>query len=282
MSSGTVQGFALAVVVWVGIKILDRALDAIFGRRIVQPTKIIMSRKIKGFWTRVDPIESSFLFSLSPRSNITVSEVTTMLDEVFQRVESTSRGRLQTESPMWNETDGRVSVGHVDSKREYTIDIHIAEEGDHEVDDSDTPVENRNVKSMSFEVKFEFSYPKMESELSNLGVLTTSLLDCLEEEFQGVSSEAKIVLHPISGGLSVDEWLGEEEQEVSLLLKEDEGGVKKTEVEVFSDRVTLHPPYFKMDSEIMNHIRVLVLNYHIDSKKLPVRSILPDSMEKRL
>ncbi|WP_459192084.1 hypothetical protein [Halosimplex sp. J119] len=263
LSAQTFAGFLIAIGLWIVGKIIDRILDAALGKKLIQPFLQRLKFRAQSFLTRIDPIDASFYLSYSPRDEYTAIEIKEKLKDVLDEVRESSGERLDTAKIKWNGVDGETSVKHIGSSYEYQVDIHLVTEKDDEIEDPGIAQESRIVKNIEFNIGFKFSFPELESELPNLGIFASRLKSSLENELFGIPSQGKIILHPIESELSVDEWINEKGFEISLLLADgDEEGADKTEVEFFPDHVELHPPYYEVDSEVMEYVRLLVRNYY--------------------
>jgi len=69
----------------------------------------------------------------------------------------------------------------------------------------------------------------------------------------------QFVVQPVDHNLTLDEWVGKERFDVSLLLESDDGNRSVT---FFGDRAEMSTPTKRVDRKSAEYIRELLLNYY--------------------
>jgi len=259
----TVQGFLLAIALWAFGKALDRVLEWAIGRKVISPAVSSVKWRVKSLWTHFEPIDGTFQISYRIRSELRRAIVKEKLEAALETVEESTRGRVTYTDPTWRGGTGEFSAEHVESNSPFNVELRLIRSNSDLAENPDVPAEKEMVEEVNIKVDFEFAFPKLDSELPNLGVFMTKLKGALDAEFQGDSGPAKIVLHPLESDLSLDEWVERENLKPTLRLTGEDSEATRTQVEFFDDHIALYPPYYEVDSEMIRYVRLLVKHYYL-------------------
>ncbi|MDB2276839.1 hypothetical protein PM022_20425, partial [Halorubrum ezzemoulense] len=146
---------------------------------------------------------------------------------------------------------------------DFKVAVTLNRDPDDQIQSPDASPDDYLIQEINIRIRFEFSFPKIDSELPNVGVFMNKLEDALDENFTGNGGPAKIILHPLESDLSLDDWIEQEDLEPTLRLTGRNSPTSRTEVEFFSDHVELYPPYYEIDGEIIRYVQLLVKNYYL-------------------
>ncbi|MFP8953454.1 hypothetical protein ACLI4Z_10830 [Natrialbaceae archaeon A-arb3/5] len=267
VEASTLRGVGLAIALLISGKVIDALLQRIIGRKIFSPVVGYVVFKGRSLITRFDPIEAKFALNYTPRDDYTVGEVKSHLEEVLDKVNKDSKGRISSEDIRWNGSGGRVEVNHSEADYKYDVLITINEDRDDQLKNPQKSLEETTVQEIHFDIGFEFSYPDLDAEIPNIGTFASKLEKALDYRFTGVASDPKIEFTPIDSQLSLDEWIRQEDLDVTLKLKgKVEQDAAKTEVEFHTNHIEIHPPYYEVDADVIRYIRVLVRKYYLKNK----------------
>ncbi|WP_396610800.1 hypothetical protein ACH9L7_11255 [Haloferax sp. S1W] len=266
LTAQTFAGVLLVVGFWIFTRMFDYFLEWAIGKKVVGPLKRKITWYLKSSLTKFSPIDATFEISYNPRGDYTVSQIQTHLEEVRSLIERESYERISCRTIHWNGLSGESSAKHIDSKHGYSLDINLKESQEDLIQSPDKDTSDRIVREINFKITFKFALPEVESELPNLGVFVRLLESSLNDVFNGNASPARIILNPVENDLTLDEWIHKEGFDMSVRLAGQKGNTKKTEVEFFQNHVTVHPPYYEMDSEVTRYVKMLVMHYYLLNK----------------
>lgn len=263
LTAQTLVGVLLAVALWVSGKILDKLLDRAFDRKIVSPAVNYAKCRWRSFWTHFDPIDGSFQITYGIHSELDHEAVKSRLERALQTIEESTGRRITYSDPTWRDGRGEFTAQHVESSSDFEVSLRLVRSNDDLMQNPDATLSEQIIEEVNVNVDFQFAYPKLDSELPNLGVFMKKIQESLDTEFHGTAGPAKIVLHPLESDLSLDEWIGRENLEPTLRLTGKDSKTAKTQVEFFDDHVELYPPYYDVDSEVIRYVRLLVKHYYL-------------------
>jgi len=197
---------------------------------------------------------------------VTVNEGKNLVEQSLNLCQKKSKQRILSEEVSWGDSSniGNVEIRHVDSSKGFQFAIHLVEDTADLEKRPGTAPENRFISKISFEIEFNFAYRELSDTIANLGTVISFLAESLDEVIGGTTSRGQFVIRPMEGGLTLDEWIEEEGFDVSMLLADNDS--QKTQVEFFSDRAEVRPPYLKMDSEIRRYLNILILDYYLKKR----------------
>ena len=263
LSAQTVSGVLLAIALWLAGKLVDKTMEVLFGRKIINPIITGLRWRFQSFWTRVKPITGTFQITYGIRSSLKQSEVKSQIEESLKRVEELTGKRIRCSDPTWRNGEGEFEATHVEAAHDFKVAVTLNRDPEDRVQSPDASPDDYLIQEMNIQIRFEFSFPKIDSELPNVGVFMNKLEDALDENFGGNGGPAKIILHPLESDLSLDDWIEKENLEPTLRLTGRKSPTSRTEVEFFSDHVELYPPYYEIDGEIIRYVQLLVKNYYL-------------------
>lgn len=263
ISTDILLGMAVVVVLWFGTKIADAIAVRLVNEKIIGRIVQKIIRRIKIIRTRGDPVSATFSLSFTPEQDLTVSDATNKLETGFQRAEQASSGKISIESQHWDESDrdGKVEIHYSDATEAFNIDVDIVQDPDSiRQADSINPA-NIQVGSVGLDIKFRFPFHLLEDTLFNLGSLMNYLEDGFNSEIRGSFSNGSLVISPIDDGLTINDWIEEEQFDISLLLTTE--GEDRTEVEFFPDRAVVKSNKREIDAQTVRYTKELLLNYYL-------------------
>jgi len=261
LSAQTIFGFLLAVCLWIFTKIFDKVVERAFDKKIISPFVSSIKWRIQAIKTRANPIEADFEISYSPRNGLTRREAKKELEKAFDSVEEQSRERLDVGEVHWNKKSGEVQIEHVDLAKPYNVQIKLPTKASEHRERPDASMSEQYVSKIYFNFGLKFAFKEFRDILDNLDVAVRFLDAALDERVSGEFSTGKFIIYPLSADLTVDDWISDEGFEISILLSDQDDS--KTEVELFSNRAEIRPPYKEIDSETARYLHRMILEYYL-------------------
>lgn len=259
----SLQALGIAVVVYLGQKGVDSLTRFLFNREVFSPIYRYLLRKVKIFKTRGDPVGATFSLSFTPEEEITVAESIDRLRTGFNRAEQASHEKISINSQHWDTTDrsGDVTIEYSDKTELFNIDVKIVQDIDSvRTRGSPTPEETLT-GSVGLDIEFDFPFHLLEDTLFNLSSLLNYLEEGFRDQMRGSFSGGRFVICPVYSGLTIDEWIKEEQFDISLLLtSEDDGGAT---VEFFPDKAVVTSDQREIDAQTVKYVKELLLNYYL-------------------
>lgn len=263
ISTDVLLGMGIIVGLWFVQKIIDAIAVRLVNERIIEGVIQRIIRRIKIIRTRGDPVSATFSLSFTPEQDLTVSDATNKLKTGFQRAEQASSGKISIESQHWDESgrDGRIEIHYSDDTEVFNIDVNIVQDtASIRQADSIDPA-NIKVGSVGLDIEFRFPFDLLEDTLFNLGSLINYLEDGFNSEILGSFSDGRLVISFVDTGLTIDDWIEEEQFDISLLLATE--GEDRTEVEFFPDRAVVKSNKREIDAQTVRYTKELLLNYYL-------------------
>jgi hypothetical protein len=263
ISSEVLLGMAVVLGIWFGSKILDAIAIRLVNEKIIEKLVQKIIRRIKIIRTRGDPVSATFSLSFTPEQDLTVSDATDRLVTGFQRAEQASSSNISIKSQHWDEADrdGKVEVHYSEATKAFNIDVDIVQDTDSiRKADSINP-DNIQVGSIGLDIEFRFPFHLLEDTLFNLGPMVNYLEDGFNSEIRGSFSDGSLVITPVNDGLTIDDWIEEEQFDISLLLTTE--SEDRTEVEFFPDRAVIKSNKREIDAQTVRYTKELLLNYYL-------------------
>lgn len=263
ISTDVLLGMAVVLGLWFGTKIVDAIAVRLVNEKIIERLVQKIIRRIKIIRTRGDPVSATFSLSFTPEQDLTVSDAMNRLETGFQRAEQASSSKISIESQHWDESDrdGKVEIHYSDATEAFNIDVDIVQDPDsiRQVDSIDPA--NIQVGSIGLDIEFRFPFHLLEDTLFNLGSLVNYIEDGFNSEIRGSFSDGSLIISPVDDGLTIDDWIEEEQFDISLLLTTE--GEDRTEVEFFPDRTVVKSNKREIDAQTVRYTKELLLNYYL-------------------
>lgn len=263
ISTDVLLGIAIVVGLWFGKRIVDAIAARLVNEKIIESVVQRILRRVKIIRTRANPVSATFSLSFTPEQDLTVSDATDKLETGFQRAEKASSSKISVVSQHWDEfdRDGKVEIHYSDDTEVFNIDVDIVQDTDSiRQADSINPA-NIQVGSIGLDIEFRFPFHLLEDTLFNLGSLVNYLEDGFNSEILGSFSDGRLVISPVDDGLTIDDWIEEEQFDISLLLATE--GEDRTEVEFFPDRAVVRSNKREIDAQTVRYTKELLLNYYL-------------------
>lgn len=253
----------VAAVLWIVQKVIDNIADRIIDKKLFEPIYQRAQRKYKIIRTKAEPVASEFSVSYTPEEKITVSEVTERLPVAFSRAEQTSNGKITVQENYWSDEDrkGRAEIHYLNQTEVFNIDVTVIQDTSSLRANPAGEPDEVLVGSIGVDIKFKYPFDLLEETLFNLQSLISYLETGFEDQIRGSFSGGRFVISPVNTNLTLDEWVEEEQFDVSLLLAGEDDN--RTEVEFFSDRAVVKSNQREIDGQTVNYMRELLLNYYL-------------------
>lgn len=250
-------------IVWLGQKAIDALLVHLINKKIFDPVYKKALRKLKIIKTRGDPVAATFSLSFTPEEDITITNGVESLKSGFKKAEEVSNGRISIESDYWDqsEREGTVEIHYSDQTEVFDIDINLVPDTDSIRENPAHDPDDILVGSVGMEINFRFPFHLLEDTLFNLGSLTNYLEDGFNHQMRGSFSGGRFVISPVNSDLTIDEWIEQEQFDISLLLASEDD--QDTEVEFFANRAVVKSKQREIDAQTVKYVRELLLNYYL-------------------
>lgn len=259
----SLQVIGAAALAWMGQKFIDKLTGHLFNKKVFYPIYRKAARQYKIHKTRGIPVNAKFSLSYTPDDNPTISTAIARLEQAFQDAEQASSGKITISDEYWSESErrGRIEVCYSDQTEVFTIDVDLVRDTDSVRETPSGNPEKVRVGSVGLEIDFNFPFYLLEDTLFNLGSLINYLEDGFRSQIRGSFSGGRFIISPVNTDLTIDEWVKEEQFDISLLLatKDD----NRTEVEFFPDRAIVKSNQREIDAQTVKYMRELLLNYYL-------------------
>lgn len=258
LEAESLSALGAIVVVIIGTLAVDKVLETVIDKKIFTPIAQRSLQKWKAFRTRFDPLESTYEISFSPRREIAMSDAPELVEEILDACEEASKDRVEIETVRWSSSqkDGYVTAEFTTEDHPYKIDIALTPDVDSLRENPGTP----SLDSITFEIDFKFEFHSLDDEMHNMSSFVSFLQKGAKNIAAGTFSNGQFVIQPVETDLTLDEWIQEEQFNVSLLLATQD---QQTQVEFFPDKAVVQPPYNEVDAETVKYIRATLLNYYL-------------------
>ncbi len=264
ISAENVWGALSVIILWLGIRALDHILKKAIDRRVFQSAWRWVTKRAKAFWTRKQAISAEFEFSVYVSENISVEDAHRRVPQLIELTEEESNSSLDLrEGPRWDDSknSAKYEMQYMGASETYDVIFTFNDDSnrsDHFDADSTNDVP---LSSIGVTVQFDFAFHELKDEIIELGNFTTFLQRSFRELFEvDQITTGDFVVSPIKKDLTLDEWVNEEQFEVSLLLQADE---ESRSVRFYPDRAIITTPTKQMDKETTEYIRQTLLNYYL-------------------
>lgn len=249
--------------IWLGQKLFDTLLNFLIDKRVFRPVYERILRRLKILKTRGDPVAATFSLSYTPEEDLTITTAMERLKAGFGRAEDLSSGKISIESSHWDkyEREGQVEIQYSDKTEIFTTRIQFVQDTESLRETPSGDPDEVLVGSIGIEVDFNFPFHLLEATLFNLGSLINYLEEGFQDQMRGSFSGGRFVISPVKSDLTIDDWIKEEQFDISLLLATEDD--KGTEVEFFSDRAVVKSNRREIDAQTVTYMRELLLNYYL-------------------
>lgn len=259
----SLQLLGAGAIVYIAQKFIDTLTSHIFDKKIFYPIFKSIKREWKILKTNAKPVKATFSLSYTPEQDLSISSTVERLKRTFHKVEKSSNGKITINDEYWSvsERRGKVEFHYSDQRESFTVNIDLVRDtGSVKAIPSGDPDEVK-VGSIGLEIGFKFPFKQLEDTLFNLGSLISYLEGGFDGQIRGNFSGGRFVITPVNTDLTIDEWVEEEQFDISLLLATE--GKDRTEVEFFSDRAVVKSNQREIDAKTVRYMRELLLNYYL-------------------
>jgi len=252
-----------ATLLWIGQKAIDTAASRVLNRKFFQPVIDKIFRQFKIFKTRADPVAATFSLSFTPRSEISVNDAVEGVSQVFQKVENTSNNKISVKSEHWDKGNrtGTISVSYSGQKSTFDIDVGLTPDTTSLVENPEEDPDQLKIGSIGMDIEFTFPFKSLEDTLFNLSSFIGQLDDGFDSEMNVSTSGGRFVISPVNTNLTIDEWVENEQFDISLLLSPEVES--EPDIEFFSDRAVIKSMHREIDAQTVKYVRELLLNYYL-------------------
>lgn len=259
----SLQLLGAGAVVYIVQKFIDTLTSHIFDKKIFYPIFSSIKKRWKILKTNAKPVKATFSLSYTPEENLSVSSTTERLKRTFHKVEDSSNGKITIDDEYWSvsERRGKVEFHYSDQRESFTANINLVRDTECVKSTPSGDPDEVNVGSIGLEIGFKFPFKQLEDTLFNLGSLISYLEAGFESQIRGNFSSGRFVITPVNTDLTIDEWVEEEQFDISLLLATE--GQDRTEVEFFSDRAIVKSNQREIDAKTVKYMKELLLNYYL-------------------
>lgn len=248
---------------YVATKFIDSILDRFFGKKIFSPAYDQIVKKAKALRTRHDNISSEFQFSIYLEGDMTVGEAVKHLDDLNSSILRKSNDLSIQSDPKWSKSETECDVEYYfkDNKSPYRVTWNFVGDSDAlSRGDVDRP-KNAPISSIGVTINFQFAFGDLDNEIIDLVAVSRFMQKGVEDVFDVNSvTNGKFIVSPIDGDLTMDEWVHNEQFDVSLLLKSDDS---QRSVKFHGDSAEIISPTTEIDNETVDYIRATLLNYYL-------------------
>jgi len=245
------------------LKIIDIILEHFLNKTLFSRIWTTMTKSIKKFRTRLNPIVIHFQF----RTKLEPSEPMKVKEDLIKLVESLSEKRKEqiTFSPLtWTDTDRMGSVNATFNNRKFRIDMHMSSEyRDYEPEKEVFKATEEVFEisdSVAFSIEVNFPFKSIEPMLLSLTSLTNFISEQLKEMLPVVTfSKGLFTIAPIKADFTMNHWIKEKQFDVSLLLKARENIL----VNLYPKKAEIVFPTLQIDEKVSEYLEATILNYYL-------------------
>lgn len=256
-------GTLITIATIVLFKMLDIILEHFLNKTLFSRIWTIITKSIKKFQTRWNPIVICFQF----RVKLEPSEPMRVKEDLIKLVETLSEkhtGQITFSSLTWTDTDRMGSVNATFNKREYRIDMYISSEYRDYEPEKEVFKATEEVFEISdgvaFLIEVNFPFKSIEPMLLSLTSLTNFITEQLKEMLLIVEfSKGLFTIAPIKADFTMNHWIKEKQFDVSLLLKARENIF----VNLYPNKAEIVFPTLQIDEKVSEYLKATILNYYL-------------------
>jgi len=244
------------------IKIVDIILEHFLNKTIFGRIWSAMTRSLKKFRTRLNPIVIRFQFRAQLESNDPL-KVKEGLAKLIESLSEKYKGKIVFSPIKWTDTDRTGSVNATFNNREFRIDMDISSEY-RDYDPEKGIFEAQEAfevsESVAFSIEVNFPLQSIDPMLLSLSSLTNFITEQLKEMHTIIKfSKGLFTLAPIKADLTMDHWIKEKQFDVSLLLKARDNIL----VNLYPKKAEIVFPTLQIDEKVSEYLEATILNYYL-------------------
>lgn len=253
----------VGALLWLAQKFVDNLTSYLFDKRIFHPIYKNIRRRWKIIKTNADPVQATFSLSYTPEQNLTIASAIEKLKQAFHQIERSSSGKISIHDEYWSVSERRAKVEfhYLDQREAFTVDVRLVRDSQSLKETPSGDPDQIQVGNIGLEIGFGFPFKLLEDTLFNLGSLINYLEDGFDGQVKGSFSGGRFVITPVNTDLTIDDWVEQEQFDISLLLATESDD--RTEVEFFSDRAIVKSNQREIDAQTVRYMRELLLNYYL-------------------
>ena len=257
------QDVILLAGTYVATRFADSMLDRFFGRRFFSPIYGKLVKKAKAIQTRHNNISSEFQFSIYLRDGVTVGEAISRFDDLNSVILRESNDLSTRSDVKWakSKTECEIEYEFKDNANYYRVNWNLVSDSSAlQHGDVNNP-KDAPLSSIGVTIHFQFAFRDLNSEIIDLVAISRFIQKGVESIFEVDSvTNGKFIVSPLDGDLTMDDWVHDEQFDVSLLLKSDDS---QRSVKFHGDRAEIISPTTEIDNETVDYIRATLLNYYL-------------------
>jgi len=268
LSNNIVLGVILAILSYMGLKLIDAVLKHFYDKVIFSYLWNIINREIKKRKSKLIPINTDFVFSLT-HNDVTIDKSKENIEHLFNIISEDYKEKLETTKLHWDRTKYMCSstMSYNDIKYEIELYLKIDYTKNMSVINSDyitkqTMINNEViVNGISFKITTSYSYEQLQSRILSLVSIINILKNDIEKLFIIKQySGGNIIIKPLKSNYQVDLWIQNKRLQTTLILNGENDvhvNLRKDKAEItFNDLILF-------DDVIYDYINEIVLNYYI-------------------
>lgn len=263
LSTGRLEGALAVLLIPVITTAIDYILQSIFDRKAFEPVWRWINRKYKSIRTKRNKITADYEYSIYLDSELPANASRDTAETVLNAVNNRSDGDFEIIDQKWsddgNELDAKIRYKNKADPYELTLNF-IPQSTGSGAGPFDTEYDSA-IGSIGVNITFRFEFGKIRNSIIDLMLFARFLRDSVTDLLQVQSvTDGRFIVSPIDNDLTLDEWIKEEQFDVSLLLESEDG---RSSVEFHHDKAVISSPHTDVDDATVEYIRATLLNYYL-------------------
>lgn len=246
------------VVCYISARIVNSVLGRLIDNRVLSKVYRKVRLRYNAFKTRYEPIRMSHEFSAYLSDQPTLPEASEDIERVVQKTIDSGESIHSIEGLRWvDPATARIRIKFSDNDT-FKLDINLHRD---KSDFEETTPDQASVTKIGFKTDFEFPFHNVKGAILNAGTFARILRKKIDSEFVvDRFSDSQLTVQSIKKDLTLDQWIEQQQFEVSLLLSSESGS---RSVEFYPDRAIVKSPYPEIDDTTAEYIRATLLNYYL-------------------
>jgi hypothetical protein len=255
----------LAVAAVVGTKLFDTLCVRLINRRVFDRLWDKGKMEYKKSQTKFKKIKADYESSAYTQGDETITEATGRVEAAIENCRQVSKGNVEIDNVREvgdSESDYKIetTVQYLDHDP-FVITFDIIPDSASMMDPDVQTTADAKLSSIGISIRFEFEFYELESVLMDLNNFADFLRTGLEQEFKIQEfTNSRLSVGSLKSDPSLDDWIQEQQFEVSLLLKADQ---EERSVKFHGGKAVLTSPYAQVDKKTADSIRATLLNYYL-------------------
>jgi len=257
-------GFIGAIAIYIGAKTVDVVLARLIGQKFFEPLWEKGKKNWKALKTRRDEISADFEFSIYTKGERSLEQAVSDYERVLQSLSGQSSDiNISEKTVMWNRSkdESTINIQFGDNSEKYSLTAKfIPAQSDLNGEDV-TSQKEALLSSIGITVNFSFAFSNLKSAIIDLVAFSDFVQSAFEEVYAVREvTNGKFVVSPIDNDLTMEDWVHDQQFDVSLLLKSDD---QERSVRFRGDQAEIRSPTRQIDNETVEYIRATLLNYYL-------------------